>query len=533
MVIKRIEIMKEITYIFLVVFLFNSDVTFSQDGTLDMTFGDHGKVLPTFGQYLSDIKDIMVQPDGKIITAGGIFNQSGYNKFVLVRYNTDGSFDYGFGIEGKVINDFGGYYLDGMLLQLDGKIIIGTREFIYFDGDYTWKSFLARYNTDGTLDITFGDNGVITKMDNAINSLALQPDGKIIVAESFHEEPNLSWTSGLIRYDSDGILDTNFGVNGYVTTTMSGKMTLQTDGKILISSSYSSNQESSDFAFIRYLNDGTIDSAFGINGIAMIDIDVIDYLSSVEIQPDGKIVFVGRSYHYIDPPYTISNYLYKLIRLLPNGDLDVNFGKDGMITLPILPDSIAIQSNGKVVVNGRNSFVDPYGFTLDQIGLLRCLDTGDPDSTFGDNGLILIPNEGLGGGNMGSLTALQPDGKLVIGATFCEAHLSCHPHSVLLRYNLGQGLSNTELIAQKNTFLAYPNPVNSIVNLDFNLNESEVLSIDLYDSNGRKISNLLKNNNFQTGYNSQKLELPETLSKGIYFLNISNGKNVSNIKIVK
>ncbi|RTY93464.1 T9SS type A sorting domain-containing protein [Flavobacterium sp. GT3R68] len=506
----------------------------AQDGTLDTTFGNSGVVMTDFGGYLSDIKDIAVLSNGKIITAGGIFNQSGYNKFALLRYNKDGSLDNEFGADGKVINDFGGYYVNGMLQESEGKIIVATREYDYFEGIFASRSFLVQYDKNGILDSTFGVNGVIIKNTNGINSLALLPDGKILAAESYGSTA-LGVTHSLIRYNSNGNPDSSFGINGAVPITAIGQVALTKDGKILISSS------DGNFVFTRYLNDGTLDATFGNNGTLTIDIDV-DNLRFVKIQPDNKILFIGRSYHFIDSPYTISDDHYRIFRLLPNGDLDANFGENGMIVLTVspdsaltdnAPDSIVIQSDGKIVAIGRHPYIDEYGYSLDQIGIVRYLVTGVPDVTFGENSLLLIPNDNLGGGNMSNSTCLQSDGKLVIGSTFCEAHLSCHPHTLLLRYGLGQTLTDNEFEGHKNTFSVYPNPVSQIVNLDFNLNQSEDLSIDLYDVNGRKISNLLKNKNFQSGHNSQQLDLPGTLSKGIYFLSVSDAEYTAVVKIVK
>ncbi|HLF51985.1 T9SS type A sorting domain-containing protein [Flavobacterium sp.] len=518
--------MKEIIPFFLVVFLFNSTVAFAQYGSLDPTFGDQGKVITHFGQYESDVRALAIQPDGKIIAAGNVFDHSGYNQHGLARYNMDGSLDSTFGTNGKVIGDVLGLMLplnsESVLLQTNGKIIGGI-------ASTSFNAGLIRYNLNGTLDTSFGVGGIVMKDSVRFNSLAAQSDEKIIAAGFLFEGSNRNF--GLVRYSKDGVLDTNFGTNGVVATSIGGKdfghaVTLQSNGKIIVSGSTSSDGgNSSDLAIVRYNTNGALDTTFGTNGIVIIDIDDNDSATHVKIQSDGKIVLTDYSYHQ-EPLYSfiIST---KLLRLESNGDLDTSFGINGKVTAPFV-GALTIQSDGKIVVAGSYENAENYN----DIALARYLINGDLDVTFGSNGVV-ITSIGESTRSSASAVALQSDGKIVVGGAKSEAFLSSHPHSVLLRYNSGVQLSNPEFSIQKNTFSVYPNPVNEMVNLDFNLKESEELSIDLFNINGVKIANLIKGKTFQTGYHSQKLELPETLSKGIYFLNISNGSTASNVKIVK
>ena len=110
--------------------------------------------------------------------------------------------------------------------------------------------------------------------------------------------------------------------------------------------------------------------------------------------------------------------------------------------------------------------------------------------------------------------------------------MSCHPHTVVFRYNPGGRLSASEF-DENNAFLVYPNPFRENVTIDFKLDEPKILSMDLYSNDGRKVANLMKDKDFQAGFNSQQLDFPEALSDGVYFLKVFNGNDAVTIKIVK
>ncbi|ESU26305.1 hypothetical protein FLJC2902T_27860 [Flavobacterium limnosediminis JC2902] len=520
--------MNSITTVFLVVFLSVFEIAVAQDGTLDEAFGVHGSVFPTFGGYMSDLNALKIDSDDKIITAGGVFSQSGYYQFALVRYKPDGSLDETFGVGGKVISDFPRTtFLKTMLMQSDGKLVVGAYNSEYSNGDYFRDSFLIRYNTDGTLDTGFGNDGIVIISSNTIlNTISLvqQLDGKIVV----YRYSNSGFQ--LIRYNPNGTLDSDFQTSDVLGNPYEGVLALQPDGKIILAGSIEVTN-GSDNMIIRYNSNGTLDTTFGTNGEMRFNVDDNDQITSVKILPNGKMLFCGKSYHN-ESEYELS-YTHTLLQVLPNGTFDPNFGKRGILILPIASRSLQLQSDGKIVLGGERAFVDSHGFSLNQIGLVRCLSNGSFDTAFGNGGLVLIPNDDLGGSSFGSLIGLQSDEKIVVGSVFCEAHFSCHPYTVLLRFNSEDVLINNEFQLPDNTFLVYPNPVKETLYFDFNSNQAETLSIDLYDNSGRLISNLLKNQNFPTGNNSQKLDLPLTLAEGVYFLTISNGTNTANIKIVK
>ncbi|PWA05093.1 T9SS type A sorting domain-containing protein [Flavobacterium psychrotolerans] len=509
--------MKTTGVLLVIIILFLPKIIFAQDGVLDTTFGTDGKVLTTFG-YESDVQSLALQPDGKIIAAGDVFNHGDFHQFGIARYHRDGSLDTTFGVDGRVVSDFLEYRisLNAVLVQKDGKIIVGG----LMSQDPSLlpsHSFLVRYTCNGTIDSDFGIGGKVIIGGIGFSSLALQSDGSIIAAGYSYTYFKNDFV--LLKYEENGILDDDFGINGVVTTSIGENdfghdVALQSDGKIVLLGGYQNN-----FAIARYDNDGILDPAFGSHGIVVLDIDFSP--NSVKIQSDGKIV--------------CASMMSKLVRLLSNGDLDTGFGIEGIVQSPVSvsmeggSDSIAIQNDGKIIVGG--SYIDNVNDTR-CIALVRYQINGDMDTTFGIDGLAETVF-GQSSRSMLNCVLLQPDDKIVVGGESGPAFFGRHPNSVVLRYDLGTALTLSEFNNQKNRFSAYPNPVGSTVNLDCKLDQQELFSVNLFDCNGKMIANLLKEAYFKTGYNSQKLELPETLAKGIYFLNISNGQNSLNVKIVK
>src|SRR5262245_39163322 len=147
----------------------------TQSGALDPSFGTGGKVTTDFGGS-AGVSSFALQPDGKIVAAGGAFI-NGSPAFALARYNSNGALDAGFGAGGKVTTGFGGRYerATSVALQPDGKIVVAGQSVIDLFNDF----LLARYNSDGALDNTFGAGGkVFTDFGFSAEafSVAVQPD---------------------------------------------------------------------------------------------------------------------------------------------------------------------------------------------------------------------------------------------------------------------------------------------------------------------------------------------------------------------
>ncbi len=283
---------------------------YNSDGSLDMTFGSGGKVVTDLFNQHNYISSVLLQPDSKIVVVGGgKLPNSQYEDFVIVRYNADGSFDNDFGIGGKVFTDFfGGYDVaQAVILQPDGKILATGNAFTY---TYASDNFgLARYNTDGSLDVSFGsggkvlttfprnDNATFGRKDAVAYDISLEPNGKIIAAGSAGER----WLDfALARYNSDGSLDSSFGSAGLVITDFSGyneeirAVKVQQDGKI-IAAGFALNLSLTDvdFALARYNQNGTLDGNFGNGGKRTTDMGANDEIFDMAIHQDNKVVVAG------------------------------------------------------------------------------------------------------------------------------------------------------------------------------------------------------------------------------------------------
>ncbi|MFF1258727.1 calcium-binding protein [Streptomyces sp. NPDC058321] len=261
------------------------------DGTLDTSFGGDGTVTTAINNMNPDFQwseanAVALQPDGKIVTVGSSWR--GYENccwFTVARYNTNGTLDQSFGGgDGRVFTDFGGPdEAQDVAVQPDGKVVaLGTSG---------GNAALARYNANGTLDTSFSGDG-IERTDfgdyEAVEGLAVQPDGRIVAAGGS------SGRFGLARYNVNGSLDTTFGNAGRVLTSGGGgaqDVVLQPDGRIVVDGS---NGPGGDFAVLRYNTNGSLDSGFGTGGLVTTDFGGSDQARGVALQPDGKIVAAGQ-----------------------------------------------------------------------------------------------------------------------------------------------------------------------------------------------------------------------------------------------
>jgi len=324
------------------------------DGSLDPGFGVNGYASTVVGLSGSVGYAVAVQPDGKILLAGAIYNNASEN-FLLVRYLPDGKLDLGFSGDGFQTISFGTNNDDVarvILLQPDGKmLLVGTAT------NSVGSTFaLARLKTDGSLDATFSGDGKATVSIGSFftNAFAavLQPDGKVVVAGT--AKFGMSDDVALARLSSDGTLNASFGNGGKTTTDLgsdidSGNaLALRPDGSMVVAGKTGSSR---DFALLRYQSNGTLDTGFGNQGIVTTDFfGFDDYANAVLLQPDGKIVCGGYAYVGTLPDFALARYQ-------SNGALDAGFGSGGQVTtdfgngydygFPML-----LQADGKLLMGG-------------------------------------------------------------------------------------------------------------------------------------------------------------------------------------
>lgn len=361
-------------------------------GGPDRTFGVDGTVVTAVGERDSWASSVAVQPDGKIVAAGGAGDD-----FALVRFRRDGNLDTGFGSGGKVTTDFGGVeFANAVAVQPDGRILAAGDA----DGDFA----LARYQPDGSLDATFGGDGRLVtdlgKRDAAWRVL-LVPEGRIVVAGVS------SGSFALVRYGPDGSLDPSFGNGGHVVSDFGVASRVGAaaapGGKVVVSGFASVRREDLQFELVvaRYAADGTRDGSFGIDGI-VVTRPPPHWLGgdAVAVQPDGKIVIAAHGHT------RRGEWGFALLRYKVDGSLDAAFGEGGWVVSPVGPGAtaLAIGRGGRIIAAGGSS--DPGNFTV-----ARYTPSGRLDRRFGRRGSLTTD---FGGSDLPWGLVVQADGRILV-----------------------------------------------------------------------------------------------------------------------
>ena len=517
--------MKSLFYIFSFVIGFILSIE-AQHGILDSTFNANGKVTSDFINHWVGANTGALQADGKIVVAGNVENGID-SDFGVVRYHTNGSLDTTFGVLGKVITPIGNSNDLGRSLKIqpDGKIVVAGITVKDTSGYFA----IIRYLTDGVVDSTFGLDGkiilAIEGRSNHCNSLAIQNDGSMLIA-GYIKTDNLDVF--LARFNADGVIDSSFGTYGKVITDVGHRdngasdIAIQTDGKIVVGG-FASYGPISDFSLIRYNENGSLDSTFGTHGkVISSTSQFVDFAHALVIQADGKIIAAGHT-NRGDPNH--SNYDFVVTRYNEDGTLDAEFGTDGNAitsfgTSDDGANAVALQPDGKIVAVGQTSYQQDSDF-----GLARYHVDGKIDTTWGINGKVTTDfNSSFDGATS---VVLQPDGKIVaIGSG------SYNNGFALARYLSGLIVGVIDL-SFVNDVLIYPNPVQDMETLEYTLKQDETLTIELFDISGQLIKVFVSQSKRGKGAHTESLHFDDNMIPGIYFLRISTRNGFLGIKIIK
>ena len=237
---------------------------YEPDGTLDKSFGSRGTApIRGFGEF-GVAGALVLQPDGKLVVSGDDGMEFSDSKVNLARYNANGSPDRSFGSGGKVMNDLGRNY--ALAIQPDGKLVAAGGG---GSGSNEWEWVLSRYNANGSLDRSFGAGGVVRtplKITMGVQALVIQHDGKLVAAgcDANTTKGNSHDVFQLIRYNANGSLDPTFGRGGEVTTAIPANpkpldeacvsaLAIQADGKLVAGGKGQSSLFDTTFALARYL----------------------------------------------------------------------------------------------------------------------------------------------------------------------------------------------------------------------------------------------------------------------------------------
>ena len=288
---------------------------FNSDGSFDNTFGTLGKVTTNLGPGHDEARNLAIQSDGKIVVTGLSFNASGNADYAVVRYTAAGALDNTFGTGGIVKTDINSYDIPESIAinSTTGAITIaGTSnaDYDFYGTHHTGNGnfTVVRYTSAGVLDGTFGTGGITTIDINsgaadAAHSLAVQSDGKLIVAGTTVRTPNHD--VAVIRLTTAGALDGTFGTGGKVIANYVGSnsdddcrsVALQSDGKIVVGGSVdafpNTNNKPFGFMLMRFTSAGVLDPSFDGDGKAAADISVTDNDNGLVVALNGSTIYLA------------------------------------------------------------------------------------------------------------------------------------------------------------------------------------------------------------------------------------------------
>lgn len=495
---------------------------------------------------------------------------------------TDGTLDMAFGTAGKVFtdpttsNDFANH---GIQLP-DGSILAGG-----YSSANVLDYMMIKYTPTGQLDSTFGTNGVVLKEfgqgTSSIKKLGLQSDGKIIAAGRGTPSSGPAYAH-IARFNPDGSLDTTFGTNGkvnYISGTESDvyAMHILPDNSI-ITVGYMLNNNS-DILVIKLTPDGAYDTTFGTNGVSLINFGSLPQRAFCSVMNGDKILIGG--------VVSIPRENMLLMQLNANGSMDTSFGTNGGYTATSFWDTATFYDYDRgfnLVLNNGKIYQCGYRFVSSddyRINLAKYNIDGTPDTTFSDDGKILIDGPGqrdfindmhilndqsilMGGHSIINNTQLRfilmklnPDGSfasnfgtngsvittmnasstissLIVNETSIigigGANTGTNSSFALAKYHYANPLAAETISRTETPATIYPNPVGNAATLAFNSTGGQAV-VHLYNNQGRLLKTI-ENKVFDAGLQRVALDA-RSLASGMYFVSITQNGKQQNLKFIK
>lgn len=340
-----------------------------------VTFGDGGLVVRTFGTDDGRFEAAAVTPDGRIVVVGDANSTPAVRSSLVVRYAADGTMDPAFGNGGAVLTSThpDSTAAKAVVALPNGDLVVGGDH-----GNFVGM-YLARYDVDGALDTSFGDDGIVVRSTgfvglNELNALVRQPDGALVAGGEIF--PGF----GLVRFHEGGDVDTSFGANGEVRTEVGERSSIDalvalSDGRILAAGTGRTGDQSA-IALARYTSDGALDPTFGDAGIVRLrPLGRNALLSDMAVQPDGTIVVTGAIHRLEDGNDRL------VMRLLADGSVDSSFGAQGVYTeaepFSRAVSAVLLEPDGKIVLTSFRKCI-------------RLEASGQRDDSFGRNGEAVV-----------------------------------------------------------------------------------------------------------------------------------------------
>jgi uncharacterized delta-60 repeat protein len=486
-------------------------------GQIDPSFGVNGAAVVSYGNYVQTAP-LVIQADQKIVIGYSI--ESGNDDLIAVaRFEANGNPDALFGTNGVVSLTLDDYEYNNIYKTLplsNGKLLLSINSY----NDTEDLTRMIRLNTNGSLDSTFGVNGIVELSLSApsleeylIDGTELS-DGKYLFVGFIYNNLDLS-RSVVVRlnengtldntFDNDGILQLNPGVGDHNLSAIDELP----DGKWMVAGTYSKLQGNDDLFLARLNASGTLDQGFGQNGIlrpAGLNNNVFTY--DLEVLPNGSFYAAGVLY---DDNFTINSSWVS--RFNANGTNDAAFGQNGTAVVDFGDDeevlNLAVQSDGKVLLAGYR--VEDNLDYKTQYFVSRLNPDGSTDATFANQGIIYgdVAKDAFANG-----LVIQPDGKILVGGF--EAKSDTFNYEVFVRRYFSGTVGVTQASSLVQAAEIFPNPATDATHLRFTIKEPTRFTVQLLNTEGKVCATLQAARNWPAGEHLLPLNLPSNLPKGQY-----------------
>ncbi len=437
----------------------------SRNGDLDRTFGEGGIQIIDFGSE-SAAYALAIAPDGKIVLGGSVHGGSTANDFGAARLHANGAIDTSFSFDGRttvVVAPGAGHELPfNGVVQSDGKIVLVGDAPVSAAPDATTDIAVVRFNVDGTLDTTFSGDGIAlidfgsNGNDRALD-VALLPDGKLILVGSTAAAGE-GLDFAVVKLNIDGSRDTTFDTDGRQNIRfnldpdfpdeIASSVAIDANGRILVAGAVGKGSVNShDFGIARLMPNGQLDLNFDGDGRRTIAFDIggnlDDQVLEMLVAPDGAIFLTGAA--------TDAGYDAAVVKLFPDGSLDPGFGTGGRVTVPFDLGSsntdvfygAALQPDGALVLSGYVQISAPNNADL---AFVRLLPNGQLDPSFGLIGKSVVSLD-LGGSLLdAAIRSRYSNGALIFaGAVDTGSHINFLAGKVLLDVLFADGYEDDGL----------------------------------------------------------------------------------------
>lgn len=489
---------------------------------LDAAFNDSGYAIYNHLEF-DYIKGMAIQPDDKILLSGS----SDLSTIGLIRHNANGTVDQTYGNNGAIVaTGYDSTYqrYSTLSIQSDGKALLAYSSYPIngdtVNNDENWLH-IQRYNTNGTLDNTFGVGGnkIISFDDYELLATRIVPmDNGSIIISGIRYAGFGTQEAILIKLGANGEFDNEFGINGFCILDQGGSFfinnwtELDDSGNIYIAGRFGSYN-----CILKVLSDGSgYDNSFGISGMYTSTLTTNMGINKAVFRPDGKILMMCEN-------FPASQYL---TLLNANGTIDSQFGDNGIRFTGYNNSIFTLLDDGKIVVSG-GKFNSPGN---GDIALAVYDSNGQQNQLFGNNGEIVldISNESA------SYIDLQSNGRLIVGGRYENIAIDDTANSsdylLVCYYPLNSILNSLQSTSSKYLYSVYPNPTSSTLTIKVNENTTlGTLTCTIYTTQGQ----LVQQQNLNNVASSVQINLNPELPAGMYYLNLKNNTTNSTIRFIK